>query len=190
MAVGLTAFKTAADGAITLAVGGYVGILIGIIIVMYFSGWIAGYLSRIYTNSCVVGALSGLGTWALALIIMVLVATHMADFVGANFQLLTNHKAVIAHVVDHTPLQKVVTAKMNDNAVQAVKNTVNKVNGMKQTAVTEDAVKNLGVSLLLIFVLFVAGALASVFGGCCGICSMKCGDKGCGDKTCSDKTCK
>lgn len=159
-AIGLSAFETSDTGVTTVAIGGYIGMLIGVVAVMYFSGWVAGYFGRKNCCNRNVGALYGFIAWCLAFVIMVVLATQTMEFVSANLYAVANTDTVTVQVLDSNTshvVTKPAHATANHNAI--VKTNVN----------NEQAVNTVGVSLFLTFVLFFIGALSSAIGGYCGL---------------------
>src|SRR5688572_22301369 len=71
VAIGLSTYHMGPDGAQTLAVGGLIGFAIGIIAIMYFSGWVAGFLGRVRCSSGNCGSIYGLTMWCVALVLTV-----------------------------------------------------------------------------------------------------------------------
>lgn len=156
-AIGLSAFRTTYAGVTTLAIGGYIGMVIGSIAIMFLSGWVAGYLGRKHCYHQNFGALYGFSAWCVALVIMVILATQTMEFVSANLYSITNHKITTArlyndstateHGYDHTAKSNAEEVNLND----------------------EEATKLLKQSLFLTFALFFIGAISSALGGYFGV---------------------
>lgn len=161
IAIGLSAFTTTSEGILTLAIGGYVGMLIGIIAIMYFSGWVAGYLGRAHCFGKYSGALYGFTAWCVALILMILLASQTAQFVSANFYSLTNSDVEVVRLVNvDVSAQSVTSADRNSKAAKAE---------MKREEIAENkTAKAIGQSLFMMFALFFVGAISSAIGGYCG----------------------
>lgn len=153
MAIGLSTF-TNKTGALTLAIGGFIGMLIGTIASQYFAGWVSGYIAR---GCCIknqrVGVLYGLATWCLALVLTVVFASYFAQFIFVSLHSM------------FTPGFAVMNAVGNKSAEMA-----------SMVAPNLDISTKMGISLFLTFVLFFVGAVASCIGGYCGI---KCKEGNC-----------
>jgi len=156
LAIGLSVFHMSDTGAITLAVGGLIGMLIGSIAVMFFSGWVAGFLGRNRCNKGCCGGLYGLGVWCLALILTAIIASSLGRLVVPN----NNYLA--------TPAYSSLAATTHDAAPVISTNRGNPDQAMVNT-------DKIGMGAFVIFALFFCGALASIIGGYCGI---RCGCNG------------
>ncbi len=154
IAIGLSMVTTSKEGMATVAIGGFIGLLIGSIASMFAAGYTAGYLGRPYCVKRHLGCLYGFTTWCLALVLTGLLAANLGHYMSVYANFITHPSAV---------------AFMSNSGVPAVAVSTD-------TATTAN---NLGMSGLLIFVLFFAGAFASVLGGHCG---MSCGEDHCTDK--------
>lgn len=169
VAIGLSAFRMSAQGAATFAIGGYAGMVVGIVAVMYVSGWIAGFIGRAHCATPQCGALYGFVAWCVALVMLVFIAMQTSDVVTVNFQPLANHYAVVAQTTDNTvnDQQNVVAPSKNASKANVTTSTVN----------ANKAAETLGLSLFLTFALFFIGAVSSALGGYCGTkskCSTSC----------------
>lgn len=143
LSIDLVAFKPNAEGHLTLAIGGFIAMLIGNIAIMFTSGWVAGHLaSRPAVNECL-GALYGFVTWCLAIIIAIFLAEHALTFFVAHY-----------HAMYMSGSDLMVWSSQNDHVATA-------------------STKAPGIAVFLTFVLFFVGAIASTFGGHCGIKSRK-----------------
>src|SRR5579871_5063601 len=81
VAIGLTAYTTNSQGVENIALGGLIATDLGIVVSMFASGWLAGYLGNRYCTKRHLGALYGFLTWCLALIFMVLLAEYMTKYI-------------------------------------------------------------------------------------------------------------
>jgi len=150
LSIDLVAFKPNPEGHLALAIGGYIGMLIGTIAIMFTSGWVTGHLaSRPDINECL-GALYGFITWCLALIIAIFIASHAFAFFTMHY-----------HAMYMSGSDLMV---LSQNAGSA-------------TAQTDHAMaipaKTPAIAVFLTFVLFFVAAIASAFGGHCGIKSRR-----------------
>lgn len=82
VAIGLTAFTTNSQGVENLALGGLIATALGIVVSMFASGWLAGYLGNRYCTKRHLGALYGFLSWCLALILMIFLAEYMAKYIA------------------------------------------------------------------------------------------------------------
>lgn len=157
--IGLSAFNTSPEGVKVLAIGGYVGMLIVVIAVMFFSGLVAGYLGR--SNSCnrTIGALHGFAAWCLALVFMIILLSHTTLFISTNS----------LHSMPH---QTTTVKALNDNSSRMVTEAAHvKVTNSRVVDANvnnEETARILALSSLLTFVLFFVGAVFSAIGGHCG----------------------
>lgn len=81
VAIGLTAFTTDSQGVETLALGGLIATALGIVVSMFVSGWVAGYLGNRHCVGGHLGALYGFLVWCVALILMMFFAEYMMRYV-------------------------------------------------------------------------------------------------------------
>jgi len=81
VAIGLTAFTTDNQGIETLMMGGLVATAFGTVIIMFASGWIAGYLGNRACTKRHLGALYGFLTWVVALIALMLIVDNILHYV-------------------------------------------------------------------------------------------------------------
>ncbi len=162
VAIGLSLVTTTKAGLISLAIGGFIGLLIGVIATMFVAGYTAGYLGRPYCEKRNLGALYGFTTWSVSLILMVLLAMPMSRFVSSYAAAVSNSAVVIMN--DQTPSKTISTSTTPGGTSIAV------------SADSEKAVNTVGNATLLIFVLFFVGAVSCCFGGHCGMCHVGCGN--------------
>lgn len=147
VAIDLTAFTTNSQGVETLAVGGMIATALGLVVAMFASGWLAGYLGSRYCSKRHLGAFYGFLTWCLALVIMVFIASYLQHYVTFYTHFISGSTAA--------------------NSVQAVSP------GMQMTSVVQTgtgmAQKNIVISTYIVFVLFFLSAFACSLGGHCGM---------------------
>lgn len=144
VSMGLSLFTTDPSGARTLAIGGAIGMLVGTIAAMYATGFTAGYLAADSSGRKNLGILYGFAAWCLSLILMVMLATAIA-----------NHMAYY---------QVQFTA---GNTVMPMSHTTSSAVAMQSTS-EERNIKAAGAGSFVVFVLFFAGALSAAYGGHCG----------------------
>lgn len=170
IAIGLTAFSHT-DSATTLAVGGFIGMVIVSIVSMGFGGWVAGHMgaNKAYCHdgvySCNYGALYGFTAWCLALVFTVFMSAHMGNFIATSTAMLSGPVAVHGVAVSSVD-KKVPTTVTVQKSEESTKVTAN-VN-------VEDAAKAAAMTTFLAFFLFFIGALsAAIFGQCAYACCCK-----------------
>jgi hypothetical protein len=174
--IGLSAFSASSDGATALVISGFVGLVIATFVSMYMAGWVAGYIGRPYVARRHLGELYGFITWSLALLLTVMLASHVTKFVSSFNDSFVMHQQAPA-----------VAVTTNEAAPLASQSTVTNVNtGDSTTQTTVNAAKAVSVSAIVTFFLFFIGALASCFGGCIG---MRCCRKHCHDSNCKCSAC-
>lgn len=170
VAIGLSAFKVSADGALVFAIGGCIGIVIGTIVVMFLAGWVAGHLNRTYCYKKCHGALYGFITWCLALIFMVMLAGNTTEFISTSIKSMTNNHPEIVELVS-TDISEV----KGGNAKEKADKIIN-----QEIKADEKTMQTLSLVVFLTFGLFLLGALASAFGGYCGVgCRNECKNQSC-----------
>lgn len=162
IAIGLSAFTVSKEGLETLAVGGFIGLLIGTIVSMFAAGWVSGFVARHCTFHKRKGVLYGFATWTLILLVTAAFASHLGDFLDSYHFSITNTKG------------ESMAAHANTNETQMSKNSPQRQadQNMHQEQ-TEKAVREVGVSLFITFFLFFIGALSSCIGGYLGVCHCK-----------------
>lgn len=164
IAIGLSAVTTNKEGMMVLAAGGFLGILIGVIAVMFTAGYTAGFLGRAHEARDSVGVTHGFLAWCLALIFTVILAAQIGQYVSGYAKFIAHPVAVVMN---------------NNSAEESVDITIEKdkqANNASMTAAqTEQTANKIGHGALMIFILFFVGALASCFGGYAGVvCRTKC----------------
>lgn len=171
VAIGLSAYSMNAEGLFTLAIGGLVGIAIGIIVTMFVAGGVAGYLGRSHCYKRNLGVLYGFTTWCLALLITITLSAHFGRYLSVYSNFVSKPTIIAMVAESDTGVSK--AASNADTPKVAVVDVV--VNPNK-----------LGMGVFLIFILFALGALASCFGGHYGMSCRSCDDEryGCGPKSC------
>lgn len=160
VSIGLSAFTTSSEGLSTLAIGGFIGLLIVAIVSMFLTGWVAGYLGQPYCRDKNMGVLYGFTAWCLALILAALLASTFGHFV-------TSYAAAMSN----PPVEK-VNMTTQDNAPMVSENK--KETGSEVTVNTEKAANAIGATAFVTFILFFVGALSSCFGGYSGCESRRC----------------
>ena len=158
IAIGLSIVTTTQAGMVSLAIGGFLGLLIGTLISMFTAGFAAGYLGRPYCVKRNLGVVYGFTTWCLALVLTALLTSHIGHYAAAYSSFITHPTSIVD--VNNTTMPTAHQATTSAKISAASGNV-------------EAATNNLGISSFLVFVLFFVGALASCFGGHFGMYSKK-----------------
>lgn len=153
VAIGLAAFSLDQNGMVTLAVSGFIAALIGAIVSMFLTGWVAAYLGRPFCVKRNLGVLYGFTAWCLALLIMVLTFMPVSRYVSVYTNFLSNPASLT--VVASSP-RIVMTAPVPSSTPKTVTNP-------------PSVHPAIGIGAFMIFILFIIGALASCIGGHCGM---------------------
>jgi fructose-specific phosphotransferase system IIC component len=160
VSIGLSIVTTNQEGITSLAIGGFIALLISVFVAMFFAGMTAGCLARPYCYKKKSGILYGFLAWSVALLLTVMLASHMTRFVTSYSDFVYHRDAAVVSVV-------------NNNTSPAVSATGN-TNTADVTVNAQKAVNQLGYSAFVIFILFFAGAFAASLGGHCGmVCKCK-----------------
>ncbi len=146
--IGLSAFASEGSTAPTLAIGGLIGLLIGSIVSMLVAGYAAGYLGRYFCPMRNLGILYGFATWSATLLLMVLLAAPMTDYV-------TNYANTVTHSTIALP------GNDNTNTTSEDKSTERKQEVVKEAAKSPT---NLATAVGAIFGLFFIGAVSCCVG--------------------------
>lgn len=160
LAIGLSAFTTSTTGNISLAIGGIIGLGVGVFVSMYLCGFTAGYLGRRQGMNRNIGIIYGFTAWCVALVLSVLLASQFSHYVTNYSDMVANTSTVV------------ITNKDNTRTMQAP--TPVKARG-KTAVVNTDNTNILGMSMFVMFLLFFIGAASSCFGGYYGMsCNENC----------------
>lgn len=95
VAIGLSAFSMSEEGATSLAMGGLVGLIISTIVAMFFAGFTAGHLGRLYVPKRNMGLAYGFTTWSVSIILSALLTTHVGGYVKSYSDNVTQHGIVV-----------------------------------------------------------------------------------------------
>ncbi|MBP9721814.1 MAG: hypothetical protein KBD64_01505 [Gammaproteobacteria bacterium] len=161
VATGLSFTTTDKTGMATLAIGGFVGLLIGSIVCMYVAGFVSGYLGRHYCVKRHLGVVYGFTTWCVALIFTVLLASQMGRYVSFYSNFTSNPSAVAS--TTHNDKTWVMKHNAKAPAVMAAPMAA------PMTSQDEAAANNMGIASYLVFALFFFGAVSCSFGGHMGM---------------------
>jgi len=154
IAIGLSAFTVnSADGAMALAIGGLMGLLIGVIAAMGVAGFTAGYLGCRCCLKHNLGIIYGFTTWSVALLLSALLAGPVSHYASSYLGGIT-HSAVV------------LSNSATDSAVIETQSNADK--NQTVTKVTTSP-SNLAWGAFTLFVLFFIGAVSSCFGAYWGM---------------------
>lgn len=155
IAIGLSAMKPMSDGSSTLAIGGLIGITVGVIASMLAAGYATGYLGRMYCPQRNMGIVYGFTTWVVALILS-------ASIVGLFSNYVSSYTQAISRTEVNAPAVKVGdTATISAPSSQNPKGAVVSMNVSKTQLVS---------AAFMVFGLFFIGAVFSCLGACWGMC--------------------
>ncbi|BCA94417.1 hypothetical protein TUM19329_07780 [Legionella antarctica] len=154
VAISLSAFSSSPDGASVIAIGGFLGMLLGVIASMATAGFVAGYLGRFHYHHIKGGIIFGFITWSLILVMSAIMAGPVMHYVSLN----TNY--VSGSALTDTSKVK-VTKEATSPRIQNNKNA--------DSQAVEVTPTELAWSGWVIFALFFVGALSSCIGACCGM---------------------
>ncbi|HHF7353298.1 TPA: hypothetical protein ACPSKZ_003190 [Legionella anisa] len=159
IAIGLSAFKTMSNGSVIVVVGGLLGVIIGIVISTIAAGYVSGYLGRLYCPERNLGIIYGFTTWVLALILG-------AALIG----LLSQYVVTYTNSVSRTVVAVPITVNQISTPVGTTKISSLTKNGQKEAVVEVNVTPtNLASGALIIFALFLVGAIFTCVGASWGM---------------------
>lgn len=164
VAIGLSAYTTSKVGITTLAIGEFFGMAIGIMVVMFFAGWISGYLGRAHCINRHFGTLYGLTTWCLALMMSAILVTYLGDFVNKQHNAFINANETVLKMTSN-----VASSSKTSDKIMTKTDTKADTARMLSRQDKEKAANTIGKSLLLTFLLFFVGAVTCCYGGYVGM---------------------
>jgi hypothetical protein len=156
MAIGLSAYSATSDGASVIALGGLIGVLIGVIASMGAAGFVTGHIARFHHHYCGGGVVYGFVTWSVALMLSAILLMPLSHYVAFSEDNL-NPSAM-----------KMEVASSHKATVKSTSTAVEK-NKMMNAASKQVTPTDLAWSGWVIFALFFVGALSSCIGACCGM---------------------
>lgn len=165
-AIGLSAFTASKEGMLTLAASGFIGMVIGIMIVTFISGWISGFIGSTKCQSRLLGILYGFSSWCIALFLTMSLASSVGQFVSEEYQMFTNPHAAILKITSNASPGSGTTKELKLGVVSSP-NTGGGV--AKVTATDEKSINFLGKTLLMLFIVFCVAAITSSYGGFVGM---------------------
>lgn len=152
VAIGLSAFSMSEEGASTLAVSGLIGLVLSTIIALFFAGFTAGHLGRLYVPKRNMGMAYGFLTWSVSIIFSALITTQIGGYVSAYSNNVTQQDVVMIH-------------ESSSNATHEASHK-----GAQMTAVSPKEISGpMALGALIVFGLFFVGAVSSCIGARCGM---------------------
>jgi hypothetical protein len=159
IAISLSAYSAATDsGASVIAIGGLLGMILGVIAATAASGFVAGYLGRFHYHAINGGIIYGFITWSIVIFLSAIMVAPMENYVTAYKNSLTNTAVIEGPVVK----TKKVALTQSGDIIQ--KKTV-----VSSEPVAQVTPNQLAWSGWVIFILFFIGAISSCVGASCGL---------------------
>lgn len=155
VAIGLSAYTSTPGGASVIAIGGFLGLLIGVIASMGTAGFVAGYLGRFYHCYCEGGVIYGFITWTMALLLSALLIMPLTQYIAFYEENLN-------------PALTSTQISTADGDVSASQHNVSTPNVPTQQNPVVTS-QHLAWSSWILFALFFVGAFSSCIGACCGM---------------------
>ncbi|CDZ78029.1 hypothetical protein BN59_02326 [Legionella massiliensis] len=165
LALSLSLFSTANTGAMLIAIGGMVSLLIGLAISMLIAGYATGYLGRPEKPQRHLAIFYGLTTWSLVLLLNALIALPLNQYIASFNATLYPSDTTASNSPGLT--------------IEALPTNIKNNEGITNDAPSPTASpKMLAESTFIIFGLFFIGACFSCFGASKGmrknhICSIE-----------------
>lgn len=160
LAIGLTAFNLGQGGAVVLAAGGFLGLIIGVVASMFVAGYAAGYLGRFYCPQRNLGIVYGFTTWSLALLFAAVLGAQMSSYLNSYSSTISKSVLVLS------PVSKAENSSAEPVVIKSV--SVPHADAQKAVTVTAPA-SSLSCGAFCVFLLFFIGAVSACVGGCCGM---------------------
>lgn len=174
MAIGLSAFSAPTQGgALTFAIGGFLGLVIAVIAGMLAAGYAAGFIGRLCCPHKNLGILYGFATWTLTLLISALLAGSVSHYISAYAhsaanQVLSSNASLVSpelgESIKNTPKP---AAQSNAKTDAAVNKQLNSKPG--NPLHLSDAAW----MACIAFILFFIGAISSCLGAIWAMCRCK-----------------
>lgn len=154
LAIGLSAYSASDTGATAIAMGGLLGMLIGVIAAMATAGFVSGYLGRHHYYHLHGGIIYGFITWSLILLISAVAAGPIMHYVTLSEKSLS---------------QTVITENVSGDTTKTTKASAVKLVKKGTPAPAEITTTQLAWSGWVVFALFFIGALSCCIGACYGM---------------------
>lgn len=159
VAISLSAFSSTQNGASVIAIGGALGMLVGVIASMAAAGFVAGYLGRFHYYRIHGGVIYGFITWSLIILMSALISGPLMNYVSLYGNSLSRS------VIVNTPKVNVT----NDSTENNVSTPIIKHKNSTNQPVAEINPTQLAWGGWLVFLLFFVGAISSCIGATCGM---------------------
>ena len=156
IAIGLSAYNFSSTGAATVAIGGLLGLLIGVMASMGVAGFVSGYLGRFFYSNHQGGVIYGFLTWSLALLLSAIMVLPLVHYTAFYNKFLTPTVSFTSSQDSTTSDQGMIN--LNQNNAPGVANPEVKISP-----------NTLAGSSWMVFLLFFVGAISSCIGGCLGV---------------------
>lgn len=151
LAIGLSATNLSDTGQTTLAIGGFIGLLITIIVSMLAAGYTTGFLSRHSNALPKFGILYGFSTWVMFIILAAILTTPVSNYLSVQYKLTPS-----------TNITKSITERVQTEVVSA--------NSVKESdTVISESAKNAAWTTFLIFIMLFFSALSTCLGTIFGL---------------------
>lgn len=157
IAINLSAYHAGSAGAETIAIGGFLGLLVGVLASMGVAGYVSGYLGKFHCTHHHAGAIYGFATWSLALLLAAVLMMPLSHYVNAWNHILAPQAAA----------SEIMPAPHHEAAMDT--GTEKKPANKAETPLSKVTPTTLTGSSWMLFILFFLGAFASCVGGCIGV---------------------
>jgi len=164
LAIGLSAYSMAPEGHKILVAGGYFGIVATVMLSMFIGGWVAGYLGKERCSNKKFGILYGFITWCIALMLSIFITANVGQFISIQQSSLARNELMLKLNTHHP---------VSGSTLQTGMDTSDTEHSHGTHTLSKHESQIIGGSLLLTFLLFLAGAIMSAYGGYRGIRSKK-----------------
>lgn len=152
MGIGLSAYTNSTEGATKLAIGGFLGLIIGAIATMFTAGFAAGYFAGPHCGKKNYGVVYGFAAWCLSLLLIAMASPNITNYSYSKNNLSgagTNEVAMTARNVTTN-----IHPATDSSDTRAEKN-----------------VRAAGILSLSLFAIFFIGAFSASIGGHAGLSS-------------------
>ena len=163
VSIGLAAFTSSPEGNTTLAIGGFIGLVLAAFISMFIAGWLSGYLGKPYCPRRNFGELYGFSTWCVTLLLSLAFFSNIDQMLTHYNYMVDRNTTTISYTNNHEAPMLVAHTKAHADNTTTSNITVN----------AEKATNAVGEVTFSIFFLFFIGAIASMFGGRCAMSCRK-----------------
>jgi hypothetical protein len=168
--LGLSAFTTDEKGLATLAIGGFIWLLICAFVSMFIAGYVTGIIAKpLHPAYKACGIIHGFAAWSFAFIILVVLAAHAGFLMAStnNLDLTKSNTPVSAISVLHATKESTKNVILYKKPV--VEKRVNVPASDVKVVNTENVTNTIGQGILAAFFIFLLGAIGACAGGHVGI---------------------